>query len=89
MESRINTILKLWTKTENYLIIVEEGTNAGFKVSVFSNFTSYIFFVKFILSFFFSWKLVNEARDFILKYTNSKRRRETQFVHVFSPVSID
>ncbi|KYQ56061.1 hypothetical protein ALC60_05044 [Trachymyrmex zeteki] len=64
MESRIDTILKLWTKTNNYLIIVEEGTNAGFK-------------------------LVNEARDFVLKYANSKRRRETQFAHVFSPCPHD
>jgi len=64
MESRLDTILKLWMKTENYLIIVEEGTNAGFK-------------------------LVNEARDFVLKYANSKRRRETQFAHVFSPCPHD
>ncbi|XP_077280595.1 ribosome assembly protein METTL17, mitochondrial [Temnothorax americanus] len=64
MESRLDTILKLWTKTNNYLIIVEQGTNRGFK-------------------------LVNEARDFILKYTNSKRRREPQFAHVFSPCPHD
>ncbi|XP_011697043.1 PREDICTED: methyltransferase-like protein 17, mitochondrial isoform X2 [Wasmannia auropunctata] len=64
MASRIETLLKLWTKTENYLIIVEEGTNAGFK-------------------------LVNEARSFILKYANSKRRRGTQFAHVFSPCPHD
>ncbi|KAK9298295.1 hypothetical protein QLX08_008306 [Tetragonisca angustula] len=30
--SRLETILKLWQKTEQYLIIVEQGTNAGFKV---------------------------------------------------------
>jgi len=41
MESRIETILKLWTKTENYLVIVEEGTNAGFKVGMSNNFTFY------------------------------------------------
>ncbi|XP_018400362.1 PREDICTED: methyltransferase-like protein 17, mitochondrial [Cyphomyrmex costatus] len=64
MESRIETLLKLWLKTNNYLIIVEEGTNAGFK-------------------------LVNEARDFILKYTNSKRRHDIQFAHVFSPCPHD
>lgn len=64
MESRIDTLLKLWMKTENYLIIVEEGTNAGFK-------------------------LVNEARQFILKYANSKRRREVEFTHVFSPCPHD
>lgn len=61
---RLETILKLWRKTENYLIIVEEGTNAGFT-------------------------LVNEARDFILKYANSKRRKEEEFVHVFSPCPHD
>lgn len=33
-------------------------------------------------------KLVNEARDFILKYVNSKHRKEIQFAHVFSPVSM-
>ncbi|KYN27309.1 hypothetical protein ALC57_03653 [Trachymyrmex cornetzi] len=64
LESRIDTILKLWANTNNYLIIVEEGTNAGFKV-------------------------VNEVRDFVLKYANSKRRRESQFAHVFSPCPHD
>ncbi|XP_070152107.1 ribosome assembly protein METTL17, mitochondrial isoform X2 [Polyergus mexicanus] len=61
---RLETILKLWKKTEKYLIIVEEGTKAGFT-------------------------LVNEARDFILKYANSKNRKESQFVHVFSPCPHD
>lgn len=61
---RLETILKLWRKTENYLIIVEDGTNAGFE-------------------------LVNEARDFILKYANSKYRKDTKFVHVFSPCPHD
>ncbi|KAL6425596.1 hypothetical protein ACFW04_009619 [Cataglyphis niger] len=61
---RLETILKLWKKTEKYLIIVEEGTNAGFT-------------------------LVNEARDFILRYANSKYRKESQFVHVFSPCPHD
>ncbi|KAL0852782.1 hypothetical protein ABMA27_012589 [Loxostege sticticalis] len=32
MKSRLETIQKLWNKTEDYLIIVEQGTNAGFKV---------------------------------------------------------
>lgn len=31
---RLETILKLWKKTEKYLIIVEEGTNAGFTVDL-------------------------------------------------------
>mgnify|MGYP004582824023 CR=1 FL=1 len=31
--SRLETILKLWQKTEQYLIIIEQGTNAGFGVS--------------------------------------------------------
>jgi len=53
MESRIETILKLWTKTENYLVIVEEGTNAGFKVGMSSNFTFYTFYKILILVFFF------------------------------------
>ncbi|KAG6804124.1 methyltransferase-like protein 17, mitochondrial [Apis mellifera caucasica] len=30
--SRLETILKLWNKTEQYLIIVEQGTNVGFKI---------------------------------------------------------
>ncbi|KAK1121564.1 hypothetical protein K0M31_010359 [Melipona bicolor] len=30
--SRLETILKLWQKTEQYLIIIEQGTNAGFRV---------------------------------------------------------
>ncbi|XP_011636082.1 methyltransferase-like protein 17, mitochondrial [Pogonomyrmex barbatus] len=64
MESRLDIILKLWANTENYLVIIEEGTNAGFK-------------------------LVNEARDLVLKYANSKHRRGTQFAHVFAPCPHD
>ncbi|XP_060831957.1 methyltransferase-like protein 17, mitochondrial [Bombus pascuorum] len=56
--SRLETISKLWHKTEQYLIIIEQGTNAGFK-------------------------LVNEARDFILK---SKKAYDA---HVFSPCPHD
>lgn len=32
MQSRLETIQKLWNKTEDFLIIVEQGTNAGFRV---------------------------------------------------------
>jgi len=32
LETRLETILNLWNKTQHYLIIVEQGTNAGFKV---------------------------------------------------------
>ncbi|CAH0545682.1 unnamed protein product [Brassicogethes aeneus] len=32
LEARLKTILNLWNKTEKYLVIVEQGTNAGFKV---------------------------------------------------------
>lgn len=31
-EARFNTLLNLWQKTRHYLVIVELGTNAGFKV---------------------------------------------------------
>ena len=32
LENRIKTILNLWDRTKKYLVIVENGTNAGFKV---------------------------------------------------------
>lgn len=32
MKSRLETIQKLWNKTEDYMIIVEQGSNAGFKI---------------------------------------------------------
>lgn len=31
--SRFETLSKLWRKTEQYLIIIEQGTNVGFRVS--------------------------------------------------------
>ncbi|PNF28864.1 hypothetical protein B7P43_G04416 [Cryptotermes secundus] len=31
--TRLETILNLWNKTNRYLVIVEQGTNAGFKVT--------------------------------------------------------
>jgi hypothetical protein len=36
--SRLETIISLWNKTNKYLIIVEQGTNAGFKVRIGVNF---------------------------------------------------
>lgn len=32
MEMRLETILNLWNKTQHYLVVVEQGTNAGFKI---------------------------------------------------------
>ncbi|CAH1098644.1 unnamed protein product [Psylliodes chrysocephalus] len=32
LQSRLETVVNLWNKTEKYLVIVEQGTNAGFKV---------------------------------------------------------
>ncbi|XP_061725589.1 methyltransferase-like protein 17, mitochondrial [Cydia pomonella] len=32
MQARLETIQKLWKKTEDFLIIVEQGTNAGFQI---------------------------------------------------------
>ncbi|KAJ0169801.1 hypothetical protein K1T71_014407 [Dendrolimus kikuchii] len=32
MKSRLETVQNLWNKTEDYLIIVEQGTNAGFTI---------------------------------------------------------
>ncbi|CAG9574135.1 unnamed protein product [Danaus chrysippus] len=32
MKSRLETIQKLWNKTEDFLIIVEHGSNAGFRI---------------------------------------------------------
>ncbi|CAK1587867.1 unnamed protein product [Parnassius mnemosyne] len=32
MKSRLETIQKLWNKTQDFLIIVEQGTNAGFQI---------------------------------------------------------
>nr|CAD7567480.1 unnamed protein product [Timema californicum] len=60
-ESRLETILALWNKTQAYLVIVEQGTNAGFKI-------------------------VNEARDFIL-YSSKNDDNLLPQAHVFAPVS--
>jgi ribosomal protein RSM22 (predicted rRNA methylase) len=35
--TRLETIMNLWNKTNKYLVIVERGTNAGFRVSVWLN----------------------------------------------------
>ncbi|XP_013147995.1 PREDICTED: methyltransferase-like protein 17, mitochondrial [Papilio polytes] len=48
MKTRLETVQKLWNKTEDFLIIVEQGTNAGFKI-------------------------VNEAREFVLNGTNVEK----------------
>lgn len=32
LSSRLETVIKLWNKTQKYLVIVENGTNAGFKI---------------------------------------------------------
>jgi ribosomal protein RSM22 (predicted rRNA methylase) len=35
--TRLETIINLWNKTNKYFIIVEQGTNAGFKASAVMN----------------------------------------------------
>lgn len=32
LQTRLETILNLWNKTSGYLVVVEHGTNAGFKI---------------------------------------------------------
>lgn len=54
-KKRLETLLSLWNKCHSYLVLVEQGTNAGFK-------------------------LINEARDFILDVSKNE-------AHVFAPVS--
>lgn len=34
-ETRLKTISNLWSKTQDFLVLVEKGTSAGFKVSFF------------------------------------------------------
>lgn len=32
LRARLETVLSLWNKTQGYLVLVENGTNAGFQV---------------------------------------------------------
>lgn len=58
-QSRLETILNLWNRCDGYLVLVEQGTMAGFK-------------------------LINEARDFILHL--NKKNESGPVGHVFAPV---
>uniref|UniRef100_A0A1B6KGD8 Methyltransferase-like protein 17, mitochondrial n=1 Tax=Graphocephala atropunctata TaxID=36148 RepID=A0A1B6KGD8_9HEMI len=58
-DSRLSVLLSLWQKTEDFLIIIEQGTKPGFKVVV-------------------------EARDFILSLSN-----EDDPAHIFAPCPHD
>lgn len=33
-QTRLDTLLNLWQKTEDFLIVIEQGTKPGFKVSL-------------------------------------------------------
>lgn len=57
-KTRLETLQSLWNKCDRYLVIIEQGTRAGFR-------------------------LVNEARDFILYITKSDRNAS-----VFAPVCL-
>lgn len=35
MKTRFNVIQKLWAKAQKYLVIIEDGTNAGFTVCIY------------------------------------------------------
>lgn len=56
-KTRLETLQTLWNKCDRYLVIIEQGTRAGYK-------------------------LVNEARDFILYLSKGDRNAS-----VFAPVS--
>lgn len=45
-KNRLNVISKLWRKTSKYLVIVEQGTNAGFKESIFLLIINFLRFEK-------------------------------------------
>lgn len=66
MATRLKTVDILWRKTSGYLVIVEAGTSAGFK-------------------------LVQEARDYILSLNDAAGEEETVCGegHVFSPCPHD
>lgn len=38
MDERLDTILKLWSKVNNYLVLVEQGSTEGFKVKIYFTF---------------------------------------------------
>ncbi|XP_046733970.1 methyltransferase-like protein 17, mitochondrial isoform X2 [Diprion similis] len=65
VQARLDVVLNLWMRTNNYLVIVEQGTNAGFKI-------------------------VNEARDFILNMSiESLETDNPNPFHVFAPCPHD
>ncbi|XP_037047480.1 methyltransferase-like protein 17, mitochondrial [Bradysia coprophila] len=57
-QARLETILSLWNRCESYLVLVENGTMAGFK-------------------------LINEARDFILHL--NEKSESGPVGHIFAP----
>ena len=86
MRNRLEIITKLWEKTARYLVIVEQGTKAGFKVS--SAFLIPTISLSIIyLPKLFCQQLVNEARDIILHLHKSKNETGPEAsAHVFAPV---
>lgn len=79
--------MKLWKKTKNYLVIVEEGTDAGFQVSL-NNYKYQIIIVIYLKNNNFNFQqIVTEARDFILHLSNlNTKDGKSKETHVFAPV---
>lgn len=77
--TRIDTLINLWNKTDKYLVLVEYGTNGGFRVCI-----KYVCIDRCCnIRIIFIWlQVINEARDFILQITDEHNKG-----HVFSPVS--
>ncbi|XP_066586018.1 ribosome assembly protein METTL17, mitochondrial [Prorops nasuta] len=64
INARLDVILRLWRKTEHYLVIIEKGSFSGYK-------------------------LVNEARDFVLNNVNSRNERDPSPAYVLAPCPHD
>ncbi|XP_071443908.1 ribosome assembly protein METTL17, mitochondrial [Hetaerina americana] len=63
-QNRLQTIMNLWNKTSGYLVLIEDGTLAGYKV-------------------------LNEARDFILEFGSSSKNIANVAAHVVAPCPHD
>ncbi|GFS16093.1 methyltransferase-like protein 17, mitochondrial [Elysia marginata] len=63
-EDRIQLVQELWEMTQSYLVLIEVGTGAGFR-------------------------LINEARDILLKISDQDNHEKTLSGHLFAPCPHD
>ena len=89
-KERLITIDNLWRRTSGFLILIEDGTNAGYQVRLMTLRPVEVYKSKLLIVVF---QVLSEARDYLLRIAQHEVDFQTKDPqtegHLFAPVSTE